>query len=114
MIERRCCWSRKGWPDPKHPVALNETVIEVSDYKWEVRRRLKRATRQATRWTIPAPACVSTTEFQFTGCPFALYCREEVRVIERKRRRAEARNAAEPKVAISSRSRNNRSGKSAR
>lgn len=99
----------KGGPDPKHPLALHEAEIQIETHLPEVRRRLGVLREHGEANTIPNPECQSTGSLQFLGCPFKGYCKEEVKEIQRRRKRAEDRNAEKPQVAVPSRSRNNRS-----
>jgi len=98
----------KGGPDPRRPLGLHETVIPLSLYKPEVQRRLEELRHHEQQELIPPPECNSTSSFQFTGCPFRGFCKEEVRKIERRRRRDENIDAKEPKLALPERSRNHR------
>jgi hypothetical protein len=93
----------KGGPDPKHPIALHETVINKDTAKPEVRRRLKELREHEANKEIPEPECDSTTGFQFVGCPFSGFCKPEVAEIQRRRKRREGRKAAEVAVARPSR-----------
>ena len=61
----------KGGPDPRHPIALHETVIEMEDFKPEVHRRIQELRRHEKENIVPAPECISVNSFQFTGCPFS-------------------------------------------
>jgi len=79
----------KGGPDPKHPIALHETEISIQTHLPEVRSRLEELRKHASEETLPAPECTSTGTYQFQGCPFRGFCKEEVKRIERKRKRAE-------------------------
>jgi len=103
----------KGGPDPRHPLALFEKRISLEDFKPEVQRRISELRRHERDGTVPDPECVSTSEIKYTGCPFSGYCKEEVRKIQRRRRRAESIDAQEPAVAVPARERNHRPGESA-
>lgn|SRR5215831_3593890 len=85
----------KGGPDPKHPIALQENEVQISTHLPEVRRRLKILRGHEEAETIPSPECVSTSSFQFQGCPFRKFCRDEVKTIERKQKRMEAKQNVE-------------------
>jgi len=98
----------KGGPDPKHLIALQESVIPVSTHLPEVRRRLGVLRRHEEGSIIPEPECQSTKGIQFLGCPFRKYCRDEVREIERRRAEAENRDSAKPTLAVPNRSGRNR------
>ena len=89
----------KGGPDKNHPIALHESVIDLADFKPEVKRRLDTLRKHEAEKEIPPAECTSTGTFQFTGCPFAAFCKKEVQEIQYERRIAEARNPATVKVA---------------
>lgn len=89
----------KGGPDPKRPIALHESVISLADFKPEVRRRLEVLRDHEAKQKIPKPECASTSGFQFGGCPFAAYCKEEVTAIQRRLKERENRNPTPVKVA---------------
>lgn len=89
----------KGGPVPKHPIALHETVIELADFKPEVRRRLEVLREHEANEEIPEPECVSTAGFQFAGCPFAGFCKVEVSEIQRRRKERESRKPTKLAVA---------------
>jgi hypothetical protein len=89
----------KGGPDNKHPIAMHETEILLNDFKPEVRRRLEVLREHEAKEEIPPPECTSTASFQFGGCPFASYCKEEVREIQDRLRRRESRKATEVSLA---------------
>lgn len=98
----------KGGPDNKHPIALHEHVVEISTYLPEVRRRLEVLREHEQTNTIPPPECQKTTSFQFQGCPFRKFCREEVQAIERRQRELESQDADRLRVEKTGRSRNHR------
>lgn len=97
----------KGGPDPKHPLAIQETLIPVTTHLPEVRRRLGVLREHEEGRNIPPPECQSTKTIQFLGCPFRKFCREEVQRTER-RRLAEDRNAEKPTIAVPGGRGNNR------
>jgi hypothetical protein len=97
----------KGGPDPKHPLALHEVLISYNAA--EVKGRLKTLREHEAAEEIPKPECTSVNSFQFQDCPFAGYCREEVKVIERKRRKADSKNPTQYRIAIPEKRRNRRS-----
>jgi hypothetical protein len=99
----------KGGPDPKHPISLHETEIEVSTFLPEVRRRLGVLREHGEKDSIPPPECEKVGSIQFLGCPFRKFCREEVKAIERRKRDADSRHSNGYKVAVPERSRNSRS-----
>ena len=68
----------KGGSNANHPIALHETVVELSDWIKPLRQRLKILREHENAGEMPPPECVSTTSFQFTSCPFRKYCRPEV------------------------------------
>lgn len=88
----------KGGPDSKHPIALHEKVIDLDGFKPEVRRRLEVLREHEAKKKIPKPECTSTSGFQFGGCPFAAYCKEEVTGIQRRLREREDRKP--PKLSV--------------
>jgi len=96
----------KGGPDPKHLIALQESIIPVRTHLPEVHRRLGVLREHEEGNVIPEPECQSTKTIQFLGCPFRKFCREEVRANER--RNAQNRDTEKPQVAVPQRSRNNR------
>jgi hypothetical protein len=98
----------KGGPDPRHPIALHETEIEIATHLPEVRSRLEVLREHGEANSIPEPECVSTQTLQFLGCPFRKLCKEEVREIARRRREAESKNTAGLSVARPQRSRTRR------
>lgn len=100
----------KGGPTPKIPVALHETQIKISTYLPEVRSRLEVLRKHEQENSIPPPECKTTQGFQFLGCPFRKFCKEEVKAIQRanaKREDAEGLSVAESKRSRSDRSRRN-------
>lgn len=76
----------KGGPTPGCPIALHESIINLKDYKGVVRHRLGVLREHEAEEKIPEPECQSTSTFQFQGCPFHGYCREEVKAIQKKRK----------------------------
>lgn len=89
----------KGGPDSKHPIALHESVIDLEDFKPEVKKRLDTLREYEAQKEIPPPECTSTGTFQFSGCPFAKFCKKEVQAIQYERRIADAERPAQVKVA---------------
>jgi hypothetical protein len=79
----------KGGPDNKHPLALHESEISIQTHLPEVRSRLEELRTHSEQGSIPKPECTSTTSYQFQGCPFRVFCRDEVKRIERRRKRKE-------------------------
>jgi hypothetical protein len=98
----------KGGADAKHPLALHETEITIATHLPEVRGRLKELREYGETNSIPPPECTSTGTVQFQSCPFRRYCREEVKEIERERKRAERKDTEGYKVEVSTRSGNHR------
>jgi hypothetical protein len=88
----------KGGPDSKFPIALHETIVGVKQYRKEVRRRLEVLRAHEEEEIVPAPECTSTGTFQFGGCPFRGFCKEEIQSIEKARRKADG-GASSYKVA---------------
>lgn len=87
-------FENKGGPDNRHPIALHETVVKLKQQRPEVRRRLEVLRDSEERKEIPPPECTSTATFQFGGCPFRNFCREEVKKIEARRRKADSKQTA--------------------
>lgn len=75
----------KGGPDPKHPLALHE--VEIPYKPAEVQARLKTLREHERKEKVPKPECTSVNSYQFQGCPFAGFCRDEVKRIQRKSRK---------------------------
>jgi hypothetical protein len=98
----------KGGPDPKHPLALQETEIEIATWLPQVRSRLKELREYGSEKEIPPPECHSTGIVQFTGCPFRKFCKEEVKAIERKNKLASRKDAEGLEVAVPKGRRNHR------
>ena len=105
-------YESKAGPDPFHPLALAEVLVPLKKNMPEVRLRLEVLRGHEARQEIPKPECESTRTLQFQGCPFAEFCRKEVKEIEKRKRVAEGRNSNGLRVARSSRKRSNRSGRS--
>lgn len=99
----------KGGPDPKHPLALQETEIQIETHLPEVRSRLKELRIYASEKEIPPPECTSRGTVQFQSCPFRKFCKEEVREIEIAAKRAARKDSAGLAVSVPSGSGNNRS-----
>ena len=95
----------KGGPDTHHPAALCETRISLKENRAEVRGRLEVLRKYEAEEEIPPPECVSTKSFQFKGCPFQGFCKEEVKEIERRRIKAERSDSNGYKVRIPKRGR---------
>jgi len=72
----------KGGPDQTHPAALTETVIPLKPNLPEVQARLETLREYEEKEEIPAAECQSTRLIAFTGCPFAGFCRKEVKRTE--------------------------------
>lgn len=89
----------KGGPDMNHPVALTEQIVELKPNLPEVRARLEILRAYEEAQEIPPPECTSTRLIAFTGCPFAGFCRKEVKRIEKEKARATADNSKKLKVA---------------
>lgn len=76
----------KGGPDSSHPLALHEVIVDRDGNLPDVQVRLEVLREHEAREEIPAPECVSTKSFQYLGCPFAAFCKREVKAIEREQR----------------------------
>jgi hypothetical protein len=91
FVVKRCILLSENKAGPvsgaKSPLALHEQIVEVDDYKFEVRRRLTRLRSHVEEESLPAPACVSTRHNGFQECPFNRHCRAEVRAIQAERER---------------------------
>lgn len=77
----------KGGPDNKHPLALHEHHVALSDNLPEVQIRLGVLREHEREKEIPSPECTSTKTAVFQNCPFAGYCLKEVREVERRKAR---------------------------
>lgn len=89
----------KGGPDSKHPLALQETEIEIDLHLPDVRSRLKELRTYASEKEIPPPGCVSTGSYQFKGCAFRQFCKPEIKEIERANKKQERQDSKGMKVA---------------
>jgi hypothetical protein len=91
FIVKRCILLSENKAGPisgaKSPLALHEQVVEVDDYKHQVRRKLTRLRNHVAEESLPAPACVSTRHNGFQECPFNRLCRAEIRAIQAERER---------------------------
>jgi len=72
----------KGGPDYTHPLGIHEVHIRLDDVLPEVRKRLEVLRKHERAEKIPAPECRSTKITDFQGCPFAEFCRREVKRFE--------------------------------
>lgn len=100
----------KGGPDPKHPIALHETEIEIETFLPEVKRRLTKLRKHGEENSIPKAECQSTGSVQFLGCPFRKFCKEEVQRNARRKRKADREDTAKLTVAVPRGRRSNRAG----
>src|SRR5262245_5051532 len=98
----------KGGPDPKHPIALHETEIVIKTQLPKVRKRLEVLREHEASEKNPEPECVSTTSYQFQGCPFRGYCKGEVREIQRRAREADNSDSAKLEIARPTQGRDHR------
>lgn len=73
----------KGGVDYRHPAALAEAIVIVKDSAPDVRARLDILREHQAAGTYPEIECTSTRTMQFTGCPFAEVCKNEVKSVER-------------------------------
>lgn len=96
----------KGGPDLNHPVALTEHIVDLKSNMPEVRARLEVLREYEEKEEIPAPECISTRFADFQGCPFAEFCRKEVKQIEAAR--VEAFDPSKVKLARPKRRRSTR------
>lgn len=90
----------KAGPVTGYPAALCETDVNLSEGKYIVKERLAELREYEQSNTIPKIECTSTTSRQFKDCPFREYCKEEVKAVERKNRRATHRNADKLKIRV--------------
>lgn len=103
----------KGGPTASHPAALVESVVEITEWRRVIQRRLGVLREHEQSNSIPDPECTSTKTLQFQGCPFARYCREEVKEIEQ-RRSADTGDSKDYRVAIPAGKRNRRASRNSR
>jgi hypothetical protein len=104
----------KGGPTQKgSPIALYEDVVEVSKHRREVKTRIAHLRKAVTDEKIPEPACTSIRTKTFQECPFAWYCRDEVREIQQRAESPGRKNPAGRTVKISQRTGTDRTGKRA-
>jgi hypothetical protein len=75
----------KGGPDVGHPAALTEHIFKLKDNLPELRIRMEALRGHEEAKEIPEAECESTRLIEFTGCPFAEFCRPEVKRREAKR-----------------------------
>lgn len=105
----------KGGPIQRgSPIALHEDKLVVSKERKHVKARMRRLRRFADNEEIPPPACTTTRTLGFQECPFSWFCKEEVQAIQRDKERTRDRNSAEPEIARSTRTRDDRAGGSTR
>lgn len=104
----------KGGPMPAFPAALHETVISLKQWKPEIKSRLEVLRAHEKEGTIPAPECESVNTFQFQGCPFAKFCRKEVKAIQKEKQTSEDSHPERLRVAIPAKRRNNRTRRNKR
>lgn len=97
-------YENKGGPDMNHPLALHETVLKLSEIVPEVRARLEVLREHEAKEEIPEPECTSTKTIQFQGCPFAGFCKVEVKRIEKRNSKSKSRNTGKLRVAKPKRS----------
>ena len=79
----------KGGPDLAHPAAFTEHIVKLKDNLPELRIRMEALRAYEESKEIPEAECESTRLIEFTGCPFADYCRPEVKQREAKRLEAQ-------------------------
>lgn len=85
------------------PLGLIEDAIIVSEARAIMKRRMHTLRRHVAEKTIPDPACTSIRTKGFQECPFAWYCRDEVREIQRN---LESEKRGKLRVRLSTRSEN--------
>jgi hypothetical protein len=96
----------KGGPDSGHPAALTEQVVKLKDSLPDVRNRLELLRAHEEEKTLPEIECRSTKGIEFQGCPFADYCKKEIKAVERAD--AKSDDATEYRVAQPKRSNRSR------
>lgn len=69
------------------PLALHETRVPMAEFDGEVNRRLRTLRWFDSHDETPPPSCVSTMHMQFQECPFARFCRDEVKAVQTERER---------------------------
>ena len=89
----------KGGPDQFHPLAITEVEVKLKDNLPEIRLRLEVLREHEAKKEIPKPECESTRTLQFRGCPFAGFCKEEVKAIQRRKEKSESGNTAKLRIA---------------
>jgi hypothetical protein len=96
----------KGGPTSKgSPIALHEDVVEITKHRREVKTRIATLRKAVADEKIPEPACTTTRTKTFQECPFAWYCRDEVRAIQQEREGSGRKNPVKRQVKISERAR---------
>jgi hypothetical protein len=80
----------KGGPTAQQPLALTEVIVPLKENKIELKARLGLLRTYEKEDEIPPPECQSTGSIDFQGCPFSGFCREEVKEIQERRRKAES------------------------
>ena len=89
----------KAGPDQFHPLAITEVEIPLKSTLPEIRSRLEVLRDHEAKEEIPKPECESRRGYQFKGCPFAEFCKDEIKIIERRKERAESSDSARLRVA---------------
>jgi hypothetical protein len=89
----------KGGSDRERPLGIYEIEVKRKDGLPEVRLRLEALRQHEVQKEIPRPECVSTKQIQFLECPFADFCKKEVKEIERRNRELESQHAEKLRVA---------------
>lgn len=69
------------------PLALHESVVEISEFEGEVNRRLRTVRHHQHIDKEPPIECVSTLHMGFQSCPFNRFCRDEVLQVQRHKER---------------------------
>lgn len=102
FVVKRCLLVSENKAGPvsgaKSPLALHEQIVEVDDYKDQVRRKLTRLRNHVAEESLPVPACISTRHNGFQECPFNRHCRAEVRAIQSERERDVEKDSRKWKV----------------
>lgn len=106
LFVKRCLLvgeSKSGPGQKGSPIALHEDVLDVKAGRSKVKNRIRELRGYVEREEIPAPACTSTRTKEFQECPFAWFCRGEVKDIQRAKERDSRQNPRELRVRKSSR-----------
>lgn len=93
------------------PIALYEDVVEVSKHRREVKTRIAQLRKAVADEKIPPPACTTTRAKIFQECPYAWFCRSEVKDIQQRLESSKRKDASERQIKISTRTGTDRTGR---